>query len=268
LSPTSGTLCGGPIDIERLAASLDAAGRSRRTCSLTLYVVRSVLARALRHGLVTRNVADGVAAIGADAKTREALTIDELTALRGHASATDLAAAWALVFTGMRRSEVLGVRWSDIDWTERELTISRGVVPNASGGRSEPTPTKTARGRRTLPLWADTIATLRRERERQGRLYGFEQASSGFVVVDAAGVPLRPERLSDLWADLCRDAGVRVLPLHSMRHTAATLALDSGLALRQVAAWLGHDPTVLAKTYDHPDRDQLAAVGEALSVSR
>jgi integrase len=255
------------LDVERLADGLHAAGRSRRTCALVLFVTRSVFSSAVDEGYLTKNVAAKVQASGTPAKTREALTADEMAALRAHAVSTDMAATWALVFTGIRRSEVLGARWGDLDVASGTLSVARGVVPNASGGRAEPTGPKTARGRRSLPLSADTIGALRAERERQARLYGLAQARDGFVALDPAGVPLRPERLSDLWADLCRDAGIRVVPLHSMRHTAATLALDSELALRQVAAWLGQDPAVLARVYDHPDRDQLAAVGQALSAA-
>ena len=124
------------VDVERLAASLDAKGRSARTCSLTLFVVRSILGAALDDGLVVRNVASKVAASGRAARTvrrcpptiwpRCGRTSPRPTCIRCGCSAGRL-----------RRSEVLGLRWSDVDMAAGTLTIARGMVPNASGGPAD-----------------------------------------------------------------------------------------------------------------------------------
>ena len=256
------------VDVERLAASLDAKGRSARTCSLTLFVVRSILGAALDDGLVVRNVASKVAASGRAARTREALSADDLATLRAHIATTDVHSVWLLVLAGLRRSEVLGLRWSDVDMAAGTLTIARGMVPNASGGRAEPTDPKTERGARTLPLPADMLAALRSMRERQASTFGFVQARDGYLATDPAGVPLRPERLSDLWADLCRDAGVPAVTLHCARHSSVSILRARGVDDASVAAWHGHDETTMRRTYSHITRDQLAAVGQALSAAK
>jgi integrase len=251
-------------DIERLAATLDAAGRSRRTCSLTLFTVRSIFAQALDDGLIVRNPAANVEASGRPAKPRAAMPADDLDRLREHLVGDRLYGCWLLTLYGLRRSEVLALRWSDVDLRTGEISISKGIVPDAAGRRSPETPTKTERGTRTLPLPPDVLAALRALREQQSAAYGFTHRRDGYLAVDPSGTPYRPETWSDLWTALCQAAGIEPVTLHAARHTSVTTMLANGAPLRTVAAWHGHDPVVAARTYDHVDQAGLAAAGEAL----
>jgi integrase len=114
-------------DDERLAAALDTAGRSRRTTGMLLYVVRAIFAAALDDGCVTRNPATKVQPSGRAAAPRSAFGAADLGTLRAHAAMDRLHAYWLLTLAGLRRSEVLGLRWSDVDMTAGPVTI-RGVV--------------------------------------------------------------------------------------------------------------------------------------------
>ncbi len=287
-------------DIARMLARIADDGNTARTASFTLFVVRAVLNHAVARRIVPRNVADteGIGAAGAASKQREAFTADELAKLRAYLArdrdrrlaearlsvvgeiredadkrrrdrfpADGLYACWLLTLYGLRRSEVLGLRWSDVDLKAKTLTVSRGRVD--VGGREvidvEP---KTKRGRRTLPLsdTPDLLTALRAMREFQLAEFGAEQVRDGYLAVDKIGQPLRPEVWTDQWKRHCEAAGVRALTLHCARHSSVTLMRDRGVPDHLVAAWHGHDEQVMRTSYSHAHVKQLAGAGGALST--
>jgi integrase len=252
-------------DVERVAAALTNAGRAQRTSSYVLFGIRSVFQDAVDEGLLPRNPAARIDAVGRPPKDREALSAADMVKLRSHLAKDRLSACWLLTMYGLRRSEVLGGSWADVDLATGVLSISRGVVADSSGRRREPTATKTRRGTRTLPLPADVLAALRKLRESQAGAFGFEHVRSGYLAVNEAGVPYRPERWSDMWRELCAAAGVQAVTLHAARHSSVTAMRRAGVPDDVVAAWHGHDEVVMRRTYSHPDADGLAAAGAALS---
>ena len=251
-------------DDERLAAALDTAGRSRRTTGMLLYVVRAIFAAALDDGCVTRNPATKVQPSGRAAAPRSAFGAADLGTLRAHAAMDRLHAYWLLTLAGLRRSEVLGLRWSDVDMTAGPVTIARGVVADRSGRWGAETAPKTTRGARTLPVPADILAALRTLRDAQAATFGLRQIRTGWLAVDEAGEPHRPEQYSKLCARLCTAVGVPLLRLHSARHTSVSRILDADVQPRIAAVWHGHDVITMSRTYDHPDADQLGDAGRAL----
>ena len=94
----------------------------------------------------------------------------------------------------------------------------------------------------------DVQAALRRLRDRQGTAYGFVQVRDGFVAVDEHGQTLRPERWSDMWAQLCAEADIRPLTLHAARHTSVTHMRSRGVPDQITAAWHGHDETIMRRS--------------------
>jgi integrase len=252
-------------DVERMTHKLTDAGRSQRHLSFVLFVVRSVFEDALHDGLIARNPAARVDAVGRPPKGREALSSADMVRLRAHVAFDRLYACWLLTLYGLRRSEVMGVKWSDVDLTAGTLAITVGVVADSSGRRSDPTDTKTRRGTRTLPLPADVLTALRKLRESQAAEFGFEHVRTGYLAVDELGEPYRPERWSDLWTKLCSAAGVQPVTLHGARHSSVTAMRKAGVPDHMVAAWHGHDEVVMRRTYSHADADGLAAAGAALA---
>jgi integrase len=195
--------------VQDMVTAMVKAGRSARTTSLLLFVVRSIFAEALADGLVTRNPAARVKASGRAARQREALSPAELGMLRAHLSGDRLAAVWLLTLYGLRRSEVMALTWADVDLSTGMLSIERGVTSDDHGRRSPSTPPKTERGRRELPLPADTITALRALREAQGAAFGLGHMRTGYLAVDEAGAPYRPEMWSDLWTSRRRPVPAR-----------------------------------------------------------
>jgi integrase len=160
---------------------------------------------------------------------------------------------------------LLGLRWNDLDLTTGWLTIDHAVVADArTAKRSEPSAPKTRRSNRKLPLPPDVLASLRSLRDQQMAEFDLAQVRTGWLVVDEAGEPYRPEHWSDLWRQHCKAAGVPVVPLHSARHSAVTAMRNAGVPDHLVAAFAGHDEVTMRRSYSHSDQGGLAA-GQALS---
>lgn len=258
------------VDIEALAKRLQERGLSARTVNLCLGLVRSVFERALAEGYVVRNVAQSVTAHKDSRNSRIPLTLEEGRLVAATARNHRLAPAWLLTLSGLRRSEVLGLRWADIDFRHGTISICRSRV--MIGSATFIGDSKTERGTRTLPVPTDVLNALKDWRKKVATKLGVPAISDEcYVFVDKVGVPLRPEFYSDEWVRLCRNAGVdRRVRLHEARHYSVVMMRAAGLPDRLVAAWHGHDEVTMRRTYDHPDKDfeGLAEIGRALEALR
>jgi integrase len=147
----------------------------------------------------------------------------------------------------MRRGEVLGVRWSDVDLDVGSLRITRTLITTGARRKGEPgmawdTP-KTAKGCRQVALDPATVTALRQHRARQlaERLAAGEAYDDGDLVVCLAdGTPVHPKTLSYTFEREIRRAGLPPIRLHDLRHTHATPALRAGVHPRVVPERLGH----------------------------
>jgi integrase len=127
--------------------------------------------------------------------------------------------------------------------------------------------TKTARGRRVLPLDRERVGLLVALRNRQEEHYGDEQTTNGFILVNEFGRPMRPETWTRRWRALCKATeGVRDdHTLHAARHSTVTFMRNAGVPDHIVAAWHGHDEVVMRRTYSHVHNAQMRTAGSALA---
>jgi integrase len=181
---------------------------------------------------------------------------------------------WLLATTGMRRGEVLGLRWQDVDLDAGRLTISRTLVTTEVQRKGEPgfawgTP-KTGKGRRQVALDPSTVAALRshRTRQRQERLAAGAAYDEGDLVCCLEdGRPLHPKTLSYYFARHVKRLDLPRIRLHDLRHTHATLALQAGVHPRVVQERLGHaNVSITLDTYSHVDLDMQAIAAAAVTA--
>jgi integrase len=148
----------------------------------------------------------------------------------------------------MRRGELLALRWADVDWDARRITVRHSRVP-VNGGDVIETSTKTNRVR-VVDLDEETLATLRAV--RRGRPVVSIDDRSAFVFTDAAGEPLNPNSVSYLFRIAVQRARLRLISFHGLRHTHATALLDAKVPLHVVSRRLGHaNPTITLNVYSH-----------------
>jgi integrase len=185
---------------------------------------------------------------------------------RGGATLERLAAAWRLTLYGLRRGEVCGLVWDDIDLGARTVTIGRARV--LVEGRAIVKTPKSANGFRTLPLDDVLMAALQALHDRQVTEEmdaGTAYAASGSVVADELGAAVPLHWFSDEFHRLAAKAGVPDIRLHDGRHTVNSLMAAVGVPPHIRAAWCGHTVQVNESTYTHARPEDLAVAGAALS---
>ncbi len=227
-------------------------------------VLHSAFKDAMRWGYVARNVADATDPPKVVTPEMRVWSPTQLRSFLAHVRDDRLYAAWMLfTTTGMRRGEVAGLRWSDVDLTTGRVTPRKPRVQvNYKVHVSEP---KTAKGKRSLALDPVTVAALRRQRACQAEerlAVGPAWQDSGLVFTWPDGRPIHPERFSKWFEQRARTAGLSKIRLHDLRHSYATAALAAGIPAKIVSERLGHaNIAITMDTYSHvlPGLDALAA---------
>jgi integrase len=250
-----------PLQIETAYAELMERGRhGRPLAAKSVRNVHTALRRALgdaeRLGVVARN--PGRMARPPTYHRPEMLTwsAEELGRFLDHARDDRLQAAFVLLATtGMRRGEVMGLRWRDVNFDGGWLSVEQTLTTVED--RMLIGPVKTPRSRRRIALDPATVAALRRHRATQAE----ERLAAGELWVDdhdlvfrqEDGAPLHPDRFSRRFKRVAADAGLPPLRgPHNLRHTWATLALQSGIHPKVVSDRLGHATiAVTIDTYSH-----------------
>ena len=157
-----------------------------------------------------------------------------------------------IAFTGMRRGEALGLRWSDVDLENARLAVRRALIPtNREVVVSEP---KTAKGRRVVALDPVTIEVLKAQAARQleEQKERDDWVDSDLVFTAENGAALDPESVSRYWRQALKKAMLPAIRLHDLRHTHATLALQAGVHPKVVSERLGHATvSITLDTYSH-----------------
>jgi integrase len=270
-----------PADLSGLYGQLLAGDAEHRKLSpRSVRYVHTIVHRALRDAVkwqaVVRNPAEA-ADPPPPSSSPEMHTWSgaELGRFLAYVAADRLAGGWwLLATTGMRRGEVLGLRWSDVDLDAGSLRITRTLITTGSRRRGEPgmawgTP-KTAKGRRSVALDPATVTALRQHRKRQlaERLAAGEAYDDGDLVVCLAdGTPVHPKTMSYTFEREIRRAGLPPIRLHDLRHTHATLALRAGVHPRVVQERLGHaNVSITLDTYSHVDLDMQAAAAARVAA--
>ncbi|MFI9548457.1 tyrosine recombinase XerC [Streptomyces sp. NPDC052016] len=220
-------------------------------------VLRTALTAACREELVTRNAASLVEAPKVPRRELTPWTLDETLTFLEHARRDPLYAAFVLaVSMGLRRGEILGLRWSDVDLDHRVLRVSKQV--QRVGGELYEDTTKSGRAR-PVPLPLICLAALRWHRMRQteaARRKGVELSPSAYVFTTRNGRPIDPQNVNRSFLRITAAAGLRRIRLHDARHGCATLLTAAGVAPRVVMEILGHSQiSITMDVYTHVTSD-------------
>jgi integrase len=257
-----------PLDLESYYASMPTL--SRASLQIHHALLGAALNAAVRAGLLMRNPAALVTGkprrqVEADAIRAQCLTADE--AKRLLAVAREQGSMWGAFYalaidSGARRSELLALRWSDIDLEAGRVVIARQLIDHA-----EPTfgPTKTGRVR-TVDLAPDTIALLAQHKREQAALkmrnrtvyradldLVFARTFNDGATSTTLGLPISPDMLARRFHKLREQAGLPAsFTFHGLRHTSATLLLAAGVPAKVAAERLGHASIAMTiDTYSH-----------------
>ena len=255
-----------PAHVQHLSDELERL--SPRSRQLAVGTLKSACAWAVSNGLIRRNPVAGVRRPRVEQTQVQPWTAEEARRFLTATAADRLGFAWALLLTrGLRRGELCGLRWSDVDLDGGTLHVTRARV--VVDGQTVDSAPKTRAGRRMIPLDQHLVALLRTHKARQAaeRLAaGPAYADGGWLLADHLGQPVHPETVSSLLERAIAGAGLRRIRLHDLRHTAASLMLADGVPVKVVADLLGHaSPTVTLSVYAHVLPGMAEQAGEALS---
>ena len=182
-------------------------------------VLRNALQNAMREEVVSRNVARLVQVRTPSYEVNRGLTVEQARTLLAEAASDRLAALYVLaVYLGLRRAELLGLRWVDVDLETGDLEVVQTL--QRVGGQLQAVPPKTRSSRRTVPLPEPCLVALRQHRRRQARerlALGAGWTDSGLVFTTALGTPVEPGNLRRSWYPLRERAGIPDVRFHDMR---------------------------------------------------
>jgi integrase len=244
--------------LDRMYANITVGLRGRPLSPSTIRrihgVLRSALNTAVKRRLIPYNPAEHIELAPENPKRPKPWTPEQSQAFLQHVAEDRLANLYHLMLvTGMRRGETVGLRWEDVDLDGECLFVIQQITD--VNGRSMVSTPKTKRGQRLVPIDAETVAMLRRQRETQNlerAAWGPAWNEAGLIFTREDGRPLRPEYVTRDFQALALKAGLPVIRLHELRHTNASLALSAGVDLKVVSERLGHSQiAITADLYTH-----------------
>ena len=250
-----------PIDIQSYLAQKLKSGRLDGKGGLNSKTVRhhyvtlhTALESAIKWGLLSRNPADAVDP--PKSQRKEMRTLDEVSLRRVLEAAKDTnyySIFYLALFTGMRRSELLALRWKDIDLDAGTVTVNRRVY--AQKGNLDYRQPKTDKGRRSIPLPPSATQVMQRHKSHHKEIVDTLSSAwndDALVFVSELGEPIHPDTLTHAWSKLVRRLNLSGVRLHDSRHTHASIMLRQGVHPKIVSERLGHaNIQITLDTYSH-----------------
>lgn len=236
-------------------------------------IIRGALEDAVRKNLIPYNPADRVTLPSKQSFTGKAYTSEQANLLLSLLDREPLKSAVVFgLFYGLRRSEVCGLRWRDIDFKASTLSVRNTVVRAKTLIEHEQT--KSRASKRTMYLIPDTIPYLKHLNANQARnrlLMGQEYHDGDHICVWPDGKPVAPDYVSHAFRSFLIRNNLPLIRFHELRHTAGSLLLENGMSAKQIQEYLGHEKiSTTLDTYAHLSaqgkKEAANTMGELLEI--
>ena len=239
------------IDLQTLYARMYERGLSARTVEYTNAVLESAFRQAIRWKMLAEDPCVGVDLPRVKRKEMEALSVEECRRFLNIAEKSEWFPVLALALTtGMRPSEYLALRWTDIDWKRGTASVCRTIQVTGSEWTFDDT--KRRRSRRIVKLQNFVLKAIQGLKQAQeSRIEVSISMYSGLIFVSASGLPLKQRVVKREFRKLLATAGIRPVRLYDLRHTAATLGIAAGVSVKVISDQLGQ-PSVAAEAMRVP----------------
>jgi integrase len=235
--------------------ALLAKGLSRRSVQMAMALLKQACAWGAKMDKIAHDPLANISRGGAKSPAMKAWSVEETKQFLAFVADDRLAVAWALLLgLGLRRGELCGLRWGQVDLSAGWLRVgpTRIVVDGRVVESDSP---KTAGSARPVKLSPELVALMRAHRARQGAeklAAGSSYHDDGYVIADEVGKPYYPGWVSVSFKRRAQEAGVPVIRLHDGRHTAASRMLANETPVHVVAEVLGHSsPNITLSVYAH-----------------
>ncbi len=235
--------------------------------------IHAAMKYAVKHGLIVGNPMDNVERPKAQKFVGAFYSADELeelfAAIKGDPCEFPVLMA---AFYGLRRSEIMGLRWQAIDFQNNLITIDHTVVQFRSNGELtvvEKDRTKNKSSCRSMPLvpeYRDLLLRIKERQEACRQLCGNCYHESDYIFVNDMGVPYKPNYVTQHFKSVLLKNRLRNIRFHDLRHTCASLLLKNGVNMKDIQEWLGHsDYTTTANFYAHLDTHSKTTSAEKMT---
>ena len=255
-------------DIQKYYRTLSNDGLSANTIKRHHANNRKAINDAMKNNIVACNIADRVSLPKANYKRIHYYSEEMIEKLLELVKGTEIEVCVYLgVFCGLRRSEVCGLRWKDIDFDNNTITICNTITRGNTLIEKERT--KTLSSYRTMPLeneLREFMLNLKETQKQDKELFGSEYIDNGYVCVWQDGHSLLPEYVSHKFKEIIQKNNMPDITFHGLRHTCATLLLSKGYDIRLIQEYLGHSSVVTTgNIYAHVQFSSKVAMGASLA---
>ena len=217
--------------MERIESKKQSKGLSPKTVRNLHQIIASAMKLAKEQKLIATNPTDGCALPKVEHKEMKTLPVEQLASFLREAKDSGVFELYYVeLATGLRRGELLGLKWEDLDFEKGDLRVKRQVA--RINGEVVEAPLKTKNAYRTLPLAKDTIDVLNQQKKKVG--------SCPWVLPGSTGGPMSPDSVLHMLHRVLKRAGLPRIRFHDLRRTFATLALQNVVDVKTVSGMLGH----------------------------
>ena len=250
--------------IDRIESKNQPKGLSAKTVRNINQIISSALNLAKEQKLLASNPADACALPRVEHKEMKTLPMEQLTSFLREAKETGVYEMYYIeLATGLRRGELLGLKWQDIDMVNGTIRVQRQVA--RINGEIVEAPLKTKNSYRNVSIGPDAIEVLKEQKKKVG--------DSEYVFPSPNGGPISPDSVLNMLHRVLERAGLPKIRFHDLRHTFATLALQNGVAIKTVSGMLGHfSAGFTLDTYAHvttsAQREAANAMGGVLRLAQ
>ena len=218
--------------IDRIEAKNQPKGLSSKTVRNINQIISSALNLAKEQKLIYSNPAEACALPKVEHREMKTLPVEQLTSFLREAKETGVYEMYYIeLATGLRRGELLGLKWDDIDMTNGTIRVQRQVA--RIDGEIVEAPLKTKNSYRTVSIGSDAIEVLKEQRKKVG-------GEIEYVFPSPSGGPISLDSVLNMLHRVLERAGLPKIRFHDLRHTFATLALQNGVDIKTVSGMLGH----------------------------
>ena len=247
--------------IERIESKDQPKGLSAKTVRNINQVISSAMDLAVAQRIIPANPTNACALPQIEHQEMQTIPAEQLQAFLQEAKATGVYEMYYIeLATGLRRGELLGLKWQDIDWKNGIIKVRRQVA--RVDGQIKEAPLKTKNSYRTVTISQQAIEVLKAQKKKTNDTYVFPSPNGG---------PISPDSVNNMLKRVLERAGIPKVRFHDLRHTFATIALQNGVDIKTVSGMLGHfSAGFTLDTYAHvttaAQKEAAQAMGNVLNI--
>ncbi len=264
-----------PMDISNYYKYLQDNGKSIQLCEHYHVNIRKSLQSALKAGLIDYNPADRIDRPKSPKTVAKYYDVDQLETLFKCLEGDRFAYIYEITaYYGLRRSEMVGLKWENVDFKNNIINLKHSVVQTRLNGKSiivKKDRMKNQSSLRSLPLLPvvkEILLEQKKIQENNKRIYGseYENKYADYICVDDLGYLVKPDTVSARFKTILEKNNLPKITYHELRHSCASLLLSKGVGMKEIQEWLGHSTyNTTADIYSHLSYSSKIGVANAIN---